>query len=96
MAGMKMTRRSFVHTGAAAGVGLGAAACGNSPETAQAQAPAASSSSMHPALAALKPMTAGVKPITGDERAARIQKAQQLMAANKISAIFLEGGSSMF
>ena len=41
-------------------------------------------------------MTSDVKPITDDERAARIQKAQQLMAANKIGAIFLEGGSSMF
>jgi Xaa-Pro dipeptidase len=92
---MKITRRSFVHTGAAAGVGLGAAACSPNPETARAQAPAASNP-MHPALAALKPMTADVKPITKDERAARVQKAQQLMAANKISAIFLEGGSSMF
>jgi Xaa-Pro dipeptidase len=51
---------------------------------------------MHPALSALKSMTAGVKPITKEQRAARVQKAQQLMAANKISAIFLEGGSSMF
>jgi Xaa-Pro dipeptidase len=91
---MKISRRHFVHTGAAAGLGLGAAACDNAPETAQAQAPAASG--MHPALAALKPMTAGVKPITKEERAARVQKAQQLMAANRISAILLEGGSSMF
>ena len=41
-------------------------------------------------------MTADVKPITADERAARIEKAQQLMAHNKIGAIYLEGGSSMF
>ena len=41
-------------------------------------------------------MTADVKPITKDERAARVQKAQQLMAANKIAALMLEGGSSMF
>ena len=92
---MEITRRTFVHTGAAAGLGLGAAAC-NAPETAQAQAPAASGGGMHPALGALKSMTAGVKPITKEQRAARVQKAQQLMAANKISAIFLEGGSSMF
>ncbi len=93
---MEITRRNFVHTGAAAGIGLGAVACGTAPETAQAQAPAAASSGPHPALAALKPMTSDVKPITADERKARIQKAQQLMAANKIGAIFLEGGSSMF
>ncbi|MEP6783177.1 MAG: aminopeptidase P family N-terminal domain-containing protein, partial [Acidobacteriota bacterium] len=92
---MKLSRRSFVHTGAAAGVGLGAAACSSSPETAQAQAPAANSGP-HPALATLKSMTADVKPITPQERAARVEKAQQLMAQNKISAIFLEGGSSMF
>lgn len=95
MAGMKMTRRSFVHTGAAAGVGLGAAACSSVPETAQAQAPV-TSSGVHPALAALKPMTADVKPITAEERAARIERAQRLMVQNKISAIYLEGGSSMF
>ena len=93
---MEITRRSFVHTGAAAGIGLGAVACGTAPETASAQAPAPASSGQHPALAALKSMTSDVKPITADERKARIQKAQQLMAANKIGAIFLEGGSSMF
>ena len=96
MTGMNITRRNFVHTGAAAGIGLGAAACGSAPEIAQAQAPAPAGSGPHPAIAALKPMTADVKPITADERKARIQKAQQLMAANKIGAIFLEGGSSMF
>ena len=41
-------------------------------------------------------MTADVKPITADERAARIEKARQLMVDNKIGAIYLEGGSSMF
>ena len=91
-----MDRRTFLHTGTAAGLGLGITACSNAPETAQAQAPAAPVGGPHPALAALKPMTADVKPITKEERAARIQKAQQLMAQNKISAIFLEGGSSMF
>ena len=97
---MKISRRHFVHTGAAAGIGLGAAACSPSPSASAEQAQPSGSSStatgLHPALAALKPMTAGVKPITKEERAARVQKAQQLMAANKISAIFLEGGSSMF
>lgn len=41
-------------------------------------------------------MTAGVKPITADERAARLEKARKLMVDNKINAIYLEGGSSMF
>jgi Xaa-Pro dipeptidase len=96
---MRIDRRTFVHAGAAAGIGLGAAACNSAPETAQAQAPAsapAATGGMHPALAALKPMTGGVKPITAQERAARIEKAQQLMAKHKISALMLEGGSSLF
>ncbi len=91
---MTPTRRTFLHSSATAGLALGIAGCSNSPETAQAQAPAASGP--HPAIAALKPMTAGVQPITREERAARVQKAQRLMAENKISAVFLEGGSSMF
>ncbi|HUQ88530.1 MAG TPA: Xaa-Pro peptidase family protein, partial [Vicinamibacterales bacterium] len=93
---MKISRRNFVHSSAAAGVGLGATACNGAPETARAQTPAASGSGMHPALNALKSMTGGVKPITQEQRAARVKKAQQLMAANKISAILLEGGSSLF
>ena len=93
---MKISRRDFVHTGAAAGIGL-SAACSPSPSASAEQAsPGSPASAMHPALAALKPMTAGIKPITREERVARVQKAQQLMAANKIGAIFLEGGSSMF
>jgi len=35
-------------------------------------------------------------PISDDERRARIEKARKLMADNGISAMFLEGGSSMF
>ncbi|HWI18615.1 MAG TPA: Xaa-Pro peptidase family protein [Vicinamibacterales bacterium] len=92
-----MDRRTFIQTGTAAGLGAGLSACANSPETAQAQAPApAMAAGPHPAIAALKPMTADVKPITPAERAARVAKAQQLMAQNKIAAILLEGGSSMF
>jgi len=41
-------------------------------------------------------MTAGVVPITDDERKARIAKAQLLMRQHKIDAIYLEPGSSMF
>jgi Xaa-Pro dipeptidase len=44
----------------------------------------------------LKKMTAGVVPIADDERKARIAKAQRLMAEQKIDAIYLEPGSSMF
>jgi Xaa-Pro dipeptidase len=41
-------------------------------------------------------MTAGVAPISVDERRGRIAKAQEMMAHNKIVAIYLEPGSSMF
>ena len=44
----------------------------------------------------LRKMTAGVVPIGDDERKARIAKAQRLMAEQKIDAIYLEPGSSMF
>src|SRR3982751_5089831 len=92
-----MDRRSFIQSGSAAGIALGLSACNGSPEPASAQTPKqAASAGVPPALAALKPMTADVKPITNDERSARVQKAQQLMAQHKIAAVLLEGGSSMF
>ena len=90
------SRRSFIQSGAAAGLGLGVAACNSAPVTVPAQSTAPAASGPHPAIAALKPMTADVKPITADERATRVEKARKLMVDNKISAIYLEGGSSMF
>ena len=44
----------------------------------------------------LRPMMDGVQPITTEERRARIEKARRLMRENKLRAIFLEGGSSLF
>ena len=44
----------------------------------------------------LRPLSGKVAPTTDDERRARIQKAQRLMIENKIDAIFLESGSSLF
>src|SRR5436190_23572351 len=41
-------------------------------------------------------MTAGVVPITDDERQARIAKAQRLMGEKKIDAIYIEPGSGMY
>lgn len=41
-------------------------------------------------------MTRDVVPITDDERKARIAKAQRLMGEQKIDAVYLEPGSSMF
>jgi Xaa-Pro dipeptidase len=47
------------------------------------------------AIRALKPMTDGIVPISREERQARIAKAQSLMQANKIDAVFLEPGTTM-
>lgn len=48
-----------------------------------------------PSVAELRPMTDGVTPISVDERRARIERARGLMAANKMSAIVLAGGTSL-
>ncbi len=44
----------------------------------------------------LRPMTDGIVPITDEERWARLRKAQKLMIENKIDAVFMEPGSSVF
>lgn len=43
----------------------------------------------------LKPITAGIKPIDAAERAARIARAQALMAASGMAAIIIEPGASL-
>src|SRR5213075_1476881 len=44
----------------------------------------------------LRPMTRDVVPITQEERLARIAKAQKLMGEQKIDAIYIESGTSMY
>jgi Xaa-Pro dipeptidase len=56
----------------------------------------AAQTSIPDAIKNLRPMTAGVQPITDDERRARIEKARRLMRENKLGAIVTEGGSSQF
>jgi len=58
--------------------------------------PAEQGAPLPASIAALKPMTDGVVPISDDERRARIAKAQKLMAEQKLDAIFMEGTTSMF
>ena len=48
-----------------------------------------------PAIAALQSMRDQARPITNDERRARIEKARRLMAEHKIDAIALSGGTSL-
>ena len=52
-------------------------------------------SSMPPAIRALSSMKGQVKPISVDERRARLEKARGLMRANGIDALMLTGGTSM-
>src|SRR6266516_3807774 len=44
----------------------------------------------------LRPMTKDVVPITDEERMARIAKAQRLMGEQKIDAIYIESGTTMY
>jgi Xaa-Pro dipeptidase len=88
------SRRSFLGTTAAA---LAATAARPSLAAARSIAEEApqQGGSLPPAIAALTPMTAGVKSITVEERRARIDKATRLMRENKIDALMLTGGTSL-
>ena len=80
-----MDRRTFVRSTAIAGAGL--ALTELQAEAQQQPVPEA--------IRNLKPMTAGVQPITDQERLGRIEKARRLMRENRIDAVFLEPGTSM-
>src|SRR5262249_53699225 len=85
-----LTRRSFLSlTGAAAGLPVvrlsGQRERGG--DTASGPTP--------PATAALTPMRGLAKPITVEERRGRIERAKAIMAAQKIDAIILAGGTSL-
>src|SRR4030095_172110 len=87
-----MNRRDFLGA-AVVGAGAAAAACAPGVST---NAQSSDSPDLPEAIRALTPMTAGVVPISDDERWARVAKAQKLMAEQKIDAIFMEGASSSF
>ena len=48
-----------------------------------------------PSLAALTSMQDRARPITSDERRARVERARRLMAQNRIDALILSGGTSL-
>lgn len=85
---MKFSRRDFLQTAAVATVGL---AKPGMTFAAQAEGKA----SQPEAIARLKSRKAEAKPITTTEREQRIEKARQLMAANKVDAIMITGGTSL-
>jgi Xaa-Pro dipeptidase len=82
-----MNRRSFLRTTAAAAA---ATTILDDAAFAQQAGPA-----VPDAIRQLKPMTAGIVPISDAEREARIEKARRLMRENGIGAMFIEGGSSL-
>jgi len=84
-----LTRRNFVRVGAtAAGLSL---LDGHAAARDDAQAKPA----LPPSIANLKSMRDQVRPISTHERRARLEKARRLMAAHKIDAIMMIGGTSL-
>ena len=71
---------SVLTPGALVGQGIGAS---NSP------------ASLPPSIAALKSMKDRAKPITSEERRARIEQARRLMTERQIDALMLMGGTSL-
>jgi Xaa-Pro dipeptidase len=82
-----LSRRQLLHLGGGAFAALGAW-----PRAVQA---AAALDDVPPALAALRPMTDGVTPITVDEHRARIARAQALMKDAGLDAVVLASGTSL-
>ncbi len=85
------TRRVFIQTTA---TGLTAFTVGCKSGTAQA-VPQPPGKAEPPAFANLTSMKAQARPITNDERRARLEKARTLMAEQKLDALMLCGGTSM-
>jgi Xaa-Pro dipeptidase len=48
-----------------------------------------------PSIAALAPMRDQARPITSDERRARVERARRLMVENRMGALILSGGTSL-
>jgi Xaa-Pro dipeptidase len=85
-----LTRRSFLSlTGAAAWL------CGQACHRKTGRGGTDAVGSLPPSIAALASMRDRAKPISAEERKARIEKAKRLMGEQKIDAIILAGGTSL-
>jgi Xaa-Pro dipeptidase len=100
---VRIPRRTFLQWSAATGIGAGAAACTADAPSAQGatdrpggQTGAGTTGEIPAAIRALRPMTEGIVTISDTERRVRIERARRLMAENRLDAIYLEGGSSLF
>lgn len=87
--GLMVSRRRFLQVGAVA-----ASATLAGPAVAQASADAACGT-LPPSITSLKSLKEQARPITNDERAARLEEARQLMPANELDAILLMEGTSL-
>jgi Xaa-Pro dipeptidase len=90
-----VTRRSFLATSSLAIAGTACASGSGEANAAQDEGGAAAGGALPPAIAALTSMKGQERPISVDERRARLEKARRLMAENKIDALLLTGGTSM-
>jgi Xaa-Pro dipeptidase len=86
---MRFSRRRFLQTSGIAAAGVLA-----DPFAIVAQQPD-SPAKLPEAIARLKSRKAEAKPITADERRQRLDRARQLMTANKLDAILLMSGTSL-
>jgi Xaa-Pro aminopeptidase len=84
-----VSRRAFLY-GSALAAGAAALPAHAAPQTVDADC-----RPLPPSIAALKSMKEQAKPITNEERQARLAKARELMAANKLEAIMLTAGTSL-
>lgn len=81
---MSPTRRSFIKSGTAALAALGLPRlAGTSPVAAMA------------ARQEIKNLVAGIEPLTAADYAARLDKARRLMAASRMDALFVGGGTNL-
>ena len=88
-----ISRRTFVSSGAAAAGAM--AVTGGDAFGAETPLDAALLQQVPPSIARLKSWADRATPISTQERAARVDKAKQLMRQNDMDALFLTGGTSM-
>ncbi len=91
-----LSRRGFLSLGPiAVGASLGSRAAGAEHETRRPRASTWGQANVPPSIAALTSMKEKARPITNDERRARIEKARRLMAEQGMAALMLTGGTSL-
>jgi Xaa-Pro dipeptidase len=88
------SRRHFLWSSAAAMIVGRASAAGAAPQRGRGQR-STDDTPVPPSVAALTSMRDQARPISNDERRARIGRAKQLMSRSKIDALLLTGGTSM-